>query len=380
VRDGIAAYDAGLYPEALTLFEAVDAEGAADGLVLYRMAYCYSAVQRDRTRSQQTYERALSALEGRVATATARLEEHFYLVNALLNLGRPEEAKVAAARATEAVESCAVAVGPDGTSAFRVGKLYGDSGNTERQAAWYRRALAQFDSEPSPPPAYIERAVTALASFALEGGDWDDAAARLERLHGLYPDNSSTLLRLYVAQALSGDFDGASESLRKAREAGGARSEDIVYLEGMLKKTRRIMGAGHPISVTEPDGRTYPSLSRAELEERIRAAITDGRELIGAPAEEGSYVIELRGKQKRELKVPGPELLARIDTAQARLLMLSFEIVRRDLSMRETAFAAGAAPLILHDWRGQWIQAHRDRPGGAPSRPAESTPRPGPDS
>src|SRR3989454_8631104 len=173
VRDGTAAYEAGRYQDALRLLESADADGSADGIALYRMGYCYS-VQGEKARAQETYERARKALEEKEESSAATLEDNFYLVNVLLNQGRNSEAKAAAGRALKAIESCAVRVSPGGTASFRVGKLYGDAGRMDRQAAWDHRALAEFAKEPKPPVAYINPAPSAGGPFrpdkgALEG-------------------------------------------------------------------------------------------------------------------------------------------------------------------------------------------------------------------
>src|SRR5436309_11916306 len=388
VRDGAAAYEAGRYQDALRLLESADADGSADGIALYRMGYCYS-VQGEKARAQETYELARKALEEKEESSAATLEDNFYLVNVLLNQGSNSEAKAAADRALKAIETCAVRVSPGGTASFRVGKLYGDAGKMDRQAAWYHRALAEFAKEPNPPVAYINRAASAVAAFELSKGAWKVAIPELERLHGLYPSDSDIPLSLFIAQLHTGDFDGAGKSVALLRTAGGKHTDELSYLKGILQTVRRMSGSGHSLPDREPDGRPYQDLSNEELmgspdsspdgsehasEPKAKPGLLlqiakASGEIITAQPEEGSYIVEERGAQKKIVKLPGPALLEKIDALQGRFLAVCLEILRRGLPLQEISFTSGVSPLVVHDWRGEWIRSNEAAPA-SPSAPA----------
>ncbi len=63
--DATALYDAGKYAEALPLLEKIDADGNADGLLLYRLYYCQNVTADSRARV--TLRRAVELLEAQPA-------------------------------------------------------------------------------------------------------------------------------------------------------------------------------------------------------------------------------------------------------------------------------------------------------------------------
>lgn len=368
LRDAMAAYDAGQYGRAMPLFEALDTDDSADGATLYRLAYCYSTIP-DPQKSQSTYDRARSVLEAKVATPGATLEEHFYLVNALLTLERDQDARAAAEKAVAAVESCRLPVLPGALSHFRLGKLYGDAGRIDRQVSWYRRALAGFDTDPAAPRAYVNRARLTVLGFDVEQGNWAAVIPSLQRERAQNPRSTEAAGLLFAAQIRSGDLEAALATVESIRKGGGDLGDSAVYLEGIVTTVKRMASAGHSLPAREPDDRSPMSLTREELigtpekdglrGGRFQEAAQVGRQLISAEAEDGSYRIEERGPKKIPVKLPGEALLRRIDDAQGRFISLCLEAFRRGMPLQELTFRTGAQQLLVHDWRQLWVQAHR---------------------
>jgi len=385
LQDGMTSYDAGRYAEALRSFEAIDADGHADGMILYRLAFCYGAGG-DEDKGHAAYERARDTLQARETSGAATLEERFYLVNVLLNLKLAPEAKATADRAIQGMESCAVPVPPGGSSSFRAGKLYGDAGNRERQAAWYRRALKEFETEPAAPAAYVQRAGAAVASWDIGRTGWAQSLPQLQQARQASPGDPEVVVSLLVAQLHAGDIAGAEASLVDLRPIAGRHLDELAYLKGITRTVKRMAASGTPLPEKEPDGTFYPDFPTDQLagaEEdhdgtrQVRPGLlqtlaVEGNNLLTAPFQEGDGVRQAPGPKGVALLVPAPETLRRIDALQGRFVSTCLEIVRRGLPLQEIAFTSSVAPLIVHDWRGQWIQIHRPK--------AEGAAEPGPDS
>src|SRR5262249_2471570 len=159
------------------------------------LAFCYGASGNEE-KARSTYGRARDLLKGRENSGAATVEERFYLVNVLLNLDEQADAKAAAERAVSAIESCKTPVVSGGVGSFRVGKLYGDAGNRERQAAWYRRALKEFESDPAAPAAYVQRANAAVAAWEVGRSGWKESIPRLEKMRETAPSDPDLLIAL----------------------------------------------------------------------------------------------------------------------------------------------------------------------------------------
>src|SRR5262249_42944068 len=145
------------------------------------------------------------------------------------------EAKSAASKAVQSLETCAVSVPPGGASSFRVGKLYGDSGNLERQAAWYQRALSEFDTEQNPPTAYVHRAASALAGYQISSSGWQAAQPELERMRKTSPNDPDVLVMLLIVNLHRGNIPAAEGLLTELKPLAGARSDELSYLKGIVR-------------------------------------------------------------------------------------------------------------------------------------------------
>ena len=384
-REGVSHYDASRYAEALRHFEALDADGSADGMALYRMAYCQGAGGDDAA-AMTTYERARDLLRAREAAGSASVEERFYLVNVLLNMDQTEEAKAAAARAVAAVESCSTPVPAGGISSFRVGKLYGDAGNRERQAAWYRRAIAEFKNDPAAPAAYVQRATAAVASWEVGQSGWKDSIPRLQQMRETLPGDPDLLIALIVAQLHAGDIAGAEASLVALPQIAGRRRDELAYLKGLVRTVKRMAASGVALPDREPDGTLYADLSAERLAGTHQDAdgsvqtnpgilqdlAVEGNRLIAAPLAEGDGVIERKGPKQNPVLFPSPQTLGRLDAVQARFVSACLEVLRRGMPLQEIGFTSSISPFVVHDWRQIWMQRHRDNPPGAGDAAADS--------
>lgn len=72
-----------------------------------------------------------------------------------------------------------------------------------------------------------------IGDALLELGRYDEAFAAFQTMVDLRPDLSS-YARVSYARELTGDIDGAVEAMKRAREAGGPRAENIAYTAVLL--------------------------------------------------------------------------------------------------------------------------------------------------
>jgi len=141
--DAVALYDRGNYAEARQALLALDAKGALDGPLLYRLFYC-ARVAGDEPAAQAALDRARKTLE-KANENPAALEIPFYLANTYANIGREADAHKIAASATGRVESGAWKAPTTGIGLFQLAKLYQDQGRADKAVPLYEKAIAQFD-------------------------------------------------------------------------------------------------------------------------------------------------------------------------------------------------------------------------------------------
>ncbi len=373
VRLGIAAYDAGKYLESTLALEKADKAGALDGPALYRLGFGYDTVRQDHAAAIAVYERARAAIEDRVAKGAATLEERFYLVNTLKNLKQTDAARAASNATLDAIKTCKLYVPPDGDAAFRVADLMRESADADGRLLWLRRSVDEFSKTPANTSPYAKRAAADLAPLDLAAGRWSTALLALERLSADSPTDPNLRFQVIVARVGTGDFDGALRDVERVRPIAGERVDDLAYIEGMIRKARRMRLAGHPFRWEQADGKLPSDLSGDDLGLQMRDSAEKGRLLVNNPPSEGDTVVVERGKQKTKVRLPSPGILAKIDEEQGRLLALTLEAVRRGAPIQEAAFTAGIAPLVLRDWREIWVQNRRDEDVAAAEKAAASS-------
>src|SRR2546426_780837 len=82
----VVAYLAGHYDQALPDLEKARDGGAATGVHLYMIGYCYETVKNDHDGSKKAYELAKDKLEAEIKEKKPTLESYFYLSNLYQNL------------------------------------------------------------------------------------------------------------------------------------------------------------------------------------------------------------------------------------------------------------------------------------------------------
>lgn len=330
-QQAIALYDQGRYAEARTLLEKLDAAGALDGPLLYRLSFCIAATA-DPAGQQAILERARAALEQEVASDPT-LESAFYLANALRNLNRRSEAREAALQAVARVESEAWNPPDDPAEAFRVAKLYADLGRQTEAVLWYHKALEGLETVPDKAPVYIRWARRYLADLSFSRADFAAAEKEYAALAETGQAEQADWDRLAVARMRLGDWSGAEEAWRGAErvnpgEADRARyARHLAALAGVLKS----------LPAVAPDGRLWSELSQQDLESIMKTNGDRTKEIRGAAA-----AAELSEEERRGLAT---ELVG----IKPVFVAACVEYTLRGLPIRETAFFGGYAPMIFHD-------------------------------
>jgi tetratricopeptide (TPR) repeat protein len=324
-------YDEGRYAEARPLLAELDAAGAADGVLLYRLHYCQ--LQTNDPAARGTLQRARERLEQEVPTSPT-LEAPFYLANAYSNIGRLSDAKRVAAEATARLESGDLPTPQTGIEFFRLGKLYADQGLVAPAVEWYTRAVEVFEDEESAAHGpYADWASRYLA---------EHAEPRLGAIHlarTLDPETASQadLDRLAVLQVRAGEFAAAAESWKAAERRDPANANRPRYC-GKLAGMAAAIGE---LPQTAADGRPWAQLDGEELDR----VMIDQAALVRGIIAEANQAEKIKKKQRRQMQ-------AQIDEAKSLFVSAGLEFALRRLGIREKAFFGGYAPLIFRP--GEW--------------------------
>jgi tetratricopeptide (TPR) repeat protein len=126
----------------------------------------------------------------------------------------------------EALLGSALKLRPDDTEALvQMGALSLGRHRFRDALDWGRRAAAL--------DPYSARALGVAGDAAVELGRYDEAFATFQRMVDLRPDLSS-YARVSYARELTGDANGAIESMRAAVAAGGPAPENVAYTQVLL--------------------------------------------------------------------------------------------------------------------------------------------------
>jgi tetratricopeptide (TPR) repeat protein len=344
--EAIRLYEAGDYAGALAKIEQLDAEGSADGPMLYRLYFCQQA-GRD-ARARDTLVRARERLEAEVATSTD-LAVPFYLSNIYGNVGRLTDRKQVASQATARIESGELAEPETALDMFRVGKLYADQENAAASREWYGKALDAFAAEgDTVPPAYVVWAARSLGEEAYGAGDYDAA----ERYLGLLVKQEDAQVadydRLAMARVRVGKYAEAGRAWNKAELLDPARGDRARYCKNLASQAFDI----GELPATAPDGRPWSELTKEDLEAAMLDQATAARQAITEAVEAGA----LRGPPRKKVQ-------AKIDPMRAWFVAAALEYALRGYGIREAAFFGGYAPMVF--------RAREWRPPPPPDPPAE---------
>ncbi len=330
----IALYDAGDYAGALPLLEQLDASGAADGPLLYRLAFARARTG-DRPGGGEAQQRAVLVLENEFA-AGGDLEVAFYLSNVYRNLGRADESRQVAAEATARVETGTWTPADDPLDLFRVGKLYEDQARHAEVEAWYVRAVDAMEADPENYLGALRWALRYLGNVAFARADFDAAVARFERLVALDASDPREWDRLAVSRARKLDWAGAEQAWRGSEAADPADGNRPRYLWRLAAQAVALGG----VPAALPDGRAIASLTKEDLE----AVLIEQSAVVAAVQEELPEGASPTEDDRRRLQ-------DRLDAAHAVFVAAGLEYGVRNHPIRETAFFGGYAPLIFHAHR-----------------------------
>lgn len=329
VARAVRLYDEGRYDEARPILAAIEADGRANGSLLYRLYYC---LLRDRApAARDMLARALASLESELDDA-ADFEVPFYLANAYINSARRPDATRVAAATVERVESGSLAEPTDPVEMFRLGKLYADLERDDEAARWYAAALDGFTSDPQGAPRpYIEWAATWLGERAGRTGD-DRALVRAYST--LLEDGEGTLDdwdRLATAHARLGEWKPAAAAWRKAERANPAEANRPRYCYRLAD-----MAATLELPEALPDGRAIADLDPAAMQEAMSEQVRALAEVHREAAEATTW----KKRQRRKLE-------RRVEEIKATFVAVAMRYAIGRHGIREAAFFGGYAPLIF---------------------------------
>jgi tetratricopeptide (TPR) repeat protein len=341
----VRLYNQGRYDEALVDLEGLDAAGAADGALLYRLFFCERATGHEEA-AQKALERARQALEKELATATS-IEVPFYLANTYSNLGKLGDAQGVAREAIAKLEAGTYT--PPGTAigAFQLGKLYQDAGKSGDAVRAYRKAVDGFDLKDGRYEGNARWALRYIGSAAYAQGDFagsDAAFARLTGLGGALPSDWSALA---AARVRLGQYASAAEAWKAAVKLDPAGADDARYSARLAETAATVA----PLPLKAPDGKTFAAMVQTELEAVLKEQAATARSLQARAAE------AMRGATKDapphdlepKLRV---ELQDKLNAARSVFLAAALEYSVRRFPLRETAFREGYAVLVFQN--GEW--------------------------
>lgn len=350
------AYDAGRCGEVISLYETISAarEEAIDGIAEYRWGYCEAYL--NRADGGPRYQRAAEKLGRQTQDEGAPLESHFYLVNALLNLGRREDARKAAALATARYEQGQLVIPSSRPESwFRLGKLYQDAGDPQGAIEPFTRALDEADKGGTLRDAYIER----IARGAGAAGANQLALRAGSLLEKQGQAGAGALSRIGRARLDGGDLQGARKAFEQAARMRGEAALAAKYALEVVHRTEELSSWGLSPSTTTRDGRPLASLGQEELTREIAAASR-----MAWKALSGRAVEVPRKKRAGTRPAPHPKTLRTMHEAQAYFTGLMLEAVKRGAPLREWNVKLGIGPLLFHPWTKLFVQqANKTRAG-----------------
>ena len=337
------AYASGRCREVLAAFEALDepARARLDGLSHYRWGFCAGVLGRGDPRAHYDAAARLLAAQAGGDGAT-RLETHFYLVNALLNLGEADRARSAASAAVALWKAGRLTVPEDRPDAwFRLGKLFQDAGDPRGALGPFARAL---DAETAHPgtlrDAYLER--IADGARAARGIVLAERAQAL--LDARRPGDPGTLLRRARTLLAEGKLDEAEAAFNAVRRRRGDAGMEAQYATATIARIREVRKAGLEPATALADG--TPLRDVDDLSGALQKTAARAFEVLGGPAIE-----KPRRKAPGTRFIPAPETKKQLDLVQAEFAGLLREAVIRGVPLREWAVQGGYAPLVHHRWK-----------------------------
>jgi tetratricopeptide (TPR) repeat protein len=336
------AYQKGRCAQVVALAQQLDsrAPDSVDGITHYRWGFCAARTRRGDPVAH--YEKAAELLGEAVATGEAGLQQHFYRVNALINLRRADQAVSAAREAVDHWESGRLTVDEDSPAAwFRLGKLYRDAGRGEGALEPFGRALDLAEDGQPLRDAYLER----IARGAREAGDTGLASRASALLGQEVPDQPAEALRMARTRLAAGDLAGARKAFEAARKASGSVGMTAQYALRTLRRAEELERHGAEPVTTLADGTRLARLPLSDLQRELSETARRAFEVIAEPTVERA---RRRGPGTRP--AVAPETRERMRDIQPKFAGLLLEALRRGAPLRAWAVQSGYGPLIHHRW------------------------------
>jgi tetratricopeptide (TPR) repeat protein len=345
------AYDAGRCGAVLGLFEGLPekSRAALDGVSLYRWGFCLASVRREDP--TDLYRAAAARLSEATADPGASLDEHFYRVNAFLNLRDRDAARAAAAEAVERYGDGALLV-PEGdpNAWFRLGKLHRDAGDETGALEPFARAITLAEDDPdSISLAYAER----IANAARVAGRVELAQRALAIVQSRRPRDPRNALRLGRNHLAANDLDAAEAAFREARRVPGDTGMSAQYALETIERIRELRRFGLEPATNLADG---TPIAEADLRTQLADAARRGWELIRS----GESREVARKRREGTRPAPTPEVKEELRLVEAEFVGLLRQAILVGADIRGWAVASGYAPLIHHPWRKLFVQRVRE--------------------
>jgi tetratricopeptide (TPR) repeat protein len=336
------AYQKGRCAQVVALAQQLDsrAPDSVDGITHYRWGFC--AARTRRGDPVPHYEKAAELLGEAVANGEAGLQQHFYRVNALINLRRADQAVSAAREAVDHWESGQLTVDEDSPAAwFRLGKLYRDAGRGEGALDPFGRALDLAEDGQPLRDAYLER----IARGAREAGDTGLASRASALLGQEVPDQPAEALRMARTRLAAGDLAGARKAFEAASRASGNLGMTAQYALRAIRRAREVMRFGAEPITSLPDGARLSAVPLDRLRRELAETSQRAFQVIAEPTIERA-----RRNGPGTRPAAAPKTIRRLREIQPKFAGLLLEALRRGAPIRAWAVQSGYGPLVHNPW------------------------------
>jgi tetratricopeptide (TPR) repeat protein len=342
IDNAVRLYDEGRYEEAKVDLEGLDAAGAADGPLLYRLFFCERAVGHE-AEALKALGRAQQALEKEIV-ASRTIDVPFYLANAYSNLGKAAEAQAVAREAIAKLDKGTYAAPKTAIGAFQVGKLYQDLGQADNAVRWYTKALDGFDLKGGRYAGNARWALRYVGNVAYARDDFAGSEKSFTKLTDLGGALIADWTSLAAARVRTGRYREAAEAWKAAVKLDPGGADDARYA---ARVTETAAGLA-PLPKDAPGGKPFASLVQAELETVLKDQAAAARDLQ-VRAAEGLGMKEAGAKPHAMAKPLRSELTGRLQAARKTFVTAALEYAVRRFPLRETAFREGYAVLIFQE-------------------------------
>ena len=341
-EEAVRLYDKGLYDEARSSLEQLDAARALDGPMLYRLFFCERATGHEDD-AHKVLERARQTLEGEVA-ASHSLESSFYLANSYVNLGRAEDAKAAAHEMTTRIEKGKTPAPTSAIGQFQLGKLYQDQGRQDDAAAHYSKAVDGFDSANGQYAGNARWALRYLGNTAYSRSDYAASDSAFTRLTAAGGADATDWEALAAARVRLKKYDSAADAWRGSVKADAANADDPRYAARLADQAALLA----PLPTGPAEGTAFSSMTQGDLGTYVKAR-SDAAIAAQTRAAKAMEFDE-KGVATKALEPKlRTEFTDTLKKTRREFVAGALEYALRHFGIRETAFKEGYAVLIFQE-------------------------------